>query len=140
MLHYRVKFEESFKDGNIFEKEINAGQVVVLPEDVFRKAKQSGAVMTQMDTLIPNPFKPVAEEEKAKVVEHDINLPVVSQEPDPEYMREKYNRYAKEDGDLVEPEQQPEQVEQPVEPEPISEEESEEEPRRRGRGRPRKGG
>lgn len=94
-LHYRVKFEEGFKDGNILEKEVKAGEILVLRKDLYDRCLQSGAVMEQLETLIPNPLKHDIPEE----VVHDIVQPVVSQEPEAEKFNAKYERWAKEDGE-----------------------------------------
>ena len=101
-LHYRVKFIEGFKDGNIFDKEIPAGTTIVIAKNLYDRAVQSGAVVENLETLVPNPKRnaPPIEElpEDVEVVKHDIALPVVGQEPEAEKFEAKHKRWAEEDG------------------------------------------
>lgn len=96
-LHYKVKFEEGFKDGNILDKEMRAGEEVVLRKDLYERCVQSGAVLEILETLVPNPLKHEVVEE----VVHDVSLPVVGQEPEAEKFNAKYERWAQEDGEAL---------------------------------------
>lgn len=96
-LHYRVKFVEGFKDGNILEKEVPANTIQVIRKDLYAKIINSGGMLEIIETLIPNPLK--HQDELPAEVVHDINLPVVGQEPEEEGFVKKYERWAKEDGE-----------------------------------------
>ena len=78
MVSYRCKFEHPFKDGNIFDHQINAGEILVLDAITYYRVVQSGASLLDVQEVVPNPFKIVKEEVVAEpVVVEPVAEPVV---------------------------------------------------------------
>jgi len=57
-MYVKVKFLESFKDGNIFgDRGFSAGEVAVLNETQVEQTRNSGGVFEVLEKLIANPLK-----------------------------------------------------------------------------------
>lgn len=61
-LIYKVKFQESFKDGNVYPRFVKAGEVIELDEDVVNRVRQSGGVVEVIEKRVPKQ-KAVKDEE-----------------------------------------------------------------------------
>lgn len=72
---YRVKNMEPFKDGNVIGgRFLAAGEILVVSAIDMFKIRQSGGVLEELETLIPNPKK--VEEVAPEVVEVPVEARV----------------------------------------------------------------
>lgn len=53
----KVKFQISFKDGNIDPRSFRAGEVVELDEEIVKKIIRSGGEIEIMEKRVPKPQK-----------------------------------------------------------------------------------
>lgn len=56
-MNVKVKFTEGFKDGTIFPKAFDPGEVVVLTEAQLQQVRRSGGLVEVLENVIANPLK-----------------------------------------------------------------------------------
>lgn len=56
-MNSRIKFIEGFKDGTIFPRSFQPGEVVVVTEGQLAQIRRSGGVVEVIEHVIPNPKK-----------------------------------------------------------------------------------
>ena len=61
----KVKFNEFFKDGNVYPRGIRAGEILELEEDIVNRIRQSGggSVFEIIEKRVPPPTKKSAKDE-----------------------------------------------------------------------------
>lgn len=73
MFKYKVKNMEPFKDGTILDgRFVKPGEILVIDEQTRNKMVQSGALLEELEILIPNPLKTVAPVEEPVVAPVEV--------------------------------------------------------------------
>lgn len=60
----KMKFQEAFKDGNVYPRGIRAGEILELEEDIVNRIRQSGggSVFEIIEKRVPKPQKAAKDE------------------------------------------------------------------------------
>lgn len=74
IIKFQVRFLEPFKDGNIFgSKSFKTNEVATIEEEQLTKARNSGAALEVLQTLVPNPLRHIKPEETPALVEAGLS-------------------------------------------------------------------